>query len=79
LGSCGAEGLVVASTGAVADSPRAVALARLAATAEAFPDLRIGQIIVNALPDRFGNDPYNITDEDLAAALDDYTRDWSGR
>lgn len=34
-----------------------------------YPDLRLGQIIVNALPDRFENDPFFIEDSDLEAAL----------
>jgi hypothetical protein len=56
-------------------SPRAVALARLAATAEAFPQLRIGQLIWNVVPT--GAPLFYITDADLAKALDDYTREWS--
>jgi hypothetical protein len=58
---------------------RATVLARLAATLEAFPSLRVGQLIINVLPPRFGNDPYYISDEDLAAALDAYTREMSDR
>lgn len=34
-----------------------------------YPDLRIGQIIANALPSNFNSDPYHITDEALAKEL----------
>jgi hypothetical protein len=56
-------------------SHRSKALARLVATAEAFPNLRLCQIIVNAT---HMDEPFYVTDEDLAKALDDYTREWDG-
>lgn len=34
-----------------------------------FPDMRIGQVVVNALPTRFNCDPFNCTDEELAEGL----------
>ena len=53
--------------------PRAVVLARLAATLEAFPALRIGQLLINAsAPAAL----FYVTDADLATALDEYTRKW---
>lgn len=34
------------------------------------PDLRVGQIIVNALPSAFGNDPFYIENDDLATLIE---------
>lgn len=36
------------------------------------PTLRLGQLIVNVLPDRFRGDPFNVEDDDLMEALEDY-------
>lgn len=41
---------------------------------ERFPDLRIGQIIGNALPARFGNDCYNIENDELIECLWEFAR-----
>lgn len=54
-------------------SARTTALARLAATLEAFPALRIGQLLINASAPATA---FYVTDENLAKALDDYTRKW---
>jgi uncharacterized protein YihD (DUF1040 family) len=34
------------------------------------PDLRLGQLIVNALPDNFGNDPFYIKDDELIREIE---------
>lgn len=34
-----------------------------------YPELRVGQAIVNALPARYNNDAYYIEDDELAACL----------
>lgn len=34
-----------------------------------WPMLRLGQAVVDALPERFGNDPFHISDEELAERL----------
>lgn len=34
-----------------------------------YPELRVGQAIVNALPERFKNDAYYIEDDELAECL----------
>lgn len=36
------------------------------------PQLRLGQLIVNVLPERLGNDPYSIKDDRLATAITGY-------
>lgn len=36
------------------------------------PELRVGQLIVNALPDAYGNDAFYIPDAELAKALKEF-------
>ncbi|HMG17621.1 MAG TPA: hypothetical protein VK573_02760, partial [Gemmatimonadales bacterium] len=60
-----------------AEGARAAVLSRLAATLEAFPSLRVGQLLLNVLVPPA--DLYYVTDAELAAALDAYTREWSDR
>jgi hypothetical protein len=51
------------------DSRRTQALRTLSRLSDKYPALRIGQLIVNALPPNFANDPYYIEDSDLIRAL----------
>jgi hypothetical protein len=47
-------------------------LALLAQIAACAPGLRIGQIIGNATPVRFNNDPFYVSDEELACGLAEF-------
>jgi len=46
-------------------------LNRLANAWRMNPDLRLGQLISNALPDHYNNDPFLIEDEDLILRVED--------
>jgi hypothetical protein len=43
-----------------------------------FPDLRLGQLIFNCLPERFQGDPFNISDDELLECLKEYRRQHGG-
>lgn len=45
----------------------------------AVPELRLGQLIVNALPARYGNDPFFISDSALIAAIELFVRQFPDR
>lgn len=37
---------------------------------------RLGQFIINILPDRFNNDPYNVSDEELVELARAYVKSY---
>lgn len=50
----------------------AAVLEALEAAIRLHPGLRVGQLIVNALPDRYKNDPFYVSDLEFAYALANY-------